>query len=173
MALGVRGGCTDDFRPSLLGATDWFLICQILHLDVNSIQYGYCRRVHRVRVGTAHELGQLVLPRTRQLKLMLQEARASRRQSARWDAKHYGFRLRWRIRRKRWLGLGPSATKRLWTQLKTRFHLRHDVESLAAERRSIADGANGPGEKAGLRTQLRFGGHDVADLYDDEGTTSQ
>lgn len=83
-----------------ISATSWFTLCSLLHLSPDSYcyGYGYCRREHKARIRTAWEMGELYLPRTHGLKMLLSEIAVDRARDRRWRDDHYGFRLRWKVR---------------------------------------------------------------------------
>jgi hypothetical protein len=100
--------------------SDWVSLCSLLHLSLDSLSYGYSRREHKARIRTAWEEGELWLPRLPAMKALLDEIRRDQRRDRRFRDKHYGLRLRWKVR---WQDL--KAELRRWPRrLKNEVQMR-------------------------------------------------
>ena len=83
MRLGLEPGhfgpipASDDFPIST-----WVRLCQELHLSLDCISYGYLYSEHRYRLRKARENGALDLPRTPELREILEEAEAEVRSAS-------------------------------------------------------------------------------------------
>lgn len=80
-----------------LTVTEWVSLCENLYLPLDSISYGYFRQAHKARIRVAWENGDLWLPRTRALKVLLREIAEDHRREVKCRSKHYGIRLRWKM----------------------------------------------------------------------------
>jgi len=119
-----------DLRAGRLSATEYMIICKLLLLDSSVIQLGYNRRTHKVRLAKAASDGTLVLPRTPGLRSMLKEWRQVEKQNRKWEANHYGFRLRWRIRIRRWISIPANLVTRALNQRAARLAIIEDIKNL-------------------------------------------
>jgi hypothetical protein len=120
--LGFEESSPRCWSADLLGVFEWLEICRVLCLDIDSISYGYDRRWHVAKIRAGIETRTIDLPRTPQLRAMLRELRTLAWSNWRFESRHYGFRLRWRIRRRRFIaylmGIPRRAVHLMWWKWK-------------------------------------------------------
>jgi hypothetical protein len=109
LAAFVRAGgrprfrcLTRDWAIEEVDVFEWKWICDVLHLPLDSISYGYWRREHRFRVGEAVSEGTYILPMTDSTRGLVREYYRDRKREIRNEAKHYGECLRARMREERY-----------------------------------------------------------------------
>lgn len=123
LRLGFPANAPVKWDGRSLSAFRWIQICDALHIPTDSISIGYNRRMHKARLAFDRRYGLVILTRTIKLKAMLHEIKCDQRDNWRWESQHYGFRLRWRIRRHRFQKLLRSLPMRWRNQLT----LRHEL----------------------------------------------
>lgn len=89
------------WKYSNLSATDWIWICNLIHLPIDSISFGYMRFTHCAWVGRAIEQGLYVLPRTRRLESFFREYIRSKRQDIHFCRRTTGAPLSDRLKDQR------------------------------------------------------------------------
>jgi hypothetical protein len=101
--LGIPcGDPKRDFQSSNLSVESWQVICRVLCLRVGAIQYGYTRREHLAETRWSIKNQTTSFPKTRAMKAFLTEIKAWDRSNADYRNRHYGFRLRWKVRLRSW-----------------------------------------------------------------------
>lgn len=91
----------------------WIFLCELCHLDINSISTGYFRQMHVYHVGQAIREGRYLLPRTQRLESLYREHLLRKRDSIRWEANHLGHRLQQYTRRQRYVEAIETRKRRL------------------------------------------------------------
>lgn len=81
-------------KKAVMSANFWFHFCRLVHLDCDSITYGYCRRWHLVRVRGAIREGDYQLPVSPKLSaaLAINERQETRRTARIQKTLFSGFR---------------------------------------------------------------------------------
>lgn len=90
----------------------WFAICEVLHLDVGCISYGYFPDFHRKKVGRALYEGKYILPTTPKIRRIWKWYRGFQKRERSFESNHYGKRLLFRVRREQFVQDIKMAVRR-------------------------------------------------------------
>lgn len=79
--------------------TEWFYLCQILNLHLDTISFGYIPHVHKRLIGEAIYSGKYYFPLTVEVKEIWKIYKNELKEQRKNELTHYGTRLRRKIKR--------------------------------------------------------------------------
>lgn len=107
--VGLPHGAVEHLKSKNLSASQWFLICNVLHISTDSISCGYDHRSHKTRLRLAWERGLLDLPSSPGVERFIREIRQDEKENGRFQRTCYSRGLRFRIF---YRSFGPNLVKR-------------------------------------------------------------
>lgn len=105
---GLPHSAAQHLKSKHLSASQWFLICSLLHIPTDSISCGYSHNSHKARLRCAWERGLLDLPLTLSVRRFIREIRQDKKADRRFQRTCYSRGLRFRIF---YRTLGPNLVK--------------------------------------------------------------
>lgn len=88
-----------DFEDlNSIKVSEWFYLCKLLHIDIDSLSYGYSPYFHQRAVGIAVYEGDYHLPMTEEVKAIWKSYKREFYQDRKNSLKRYGGKLKRKVR---------------------------------------------------------------------------
>jgi len=99
--LALETGTFPDYKN--ISIEHWMKACELLTMDMSSIQYGYNSFMHKVQLGESYYLGKSELPKSPELKQIFREYKKHIKVNRKYEYNMYGKRLRFKKMRDNFL----------------------------------------------------------------------